>query len=123
MISPVRKEDSGEQFELPDVIKASYASNVKLVAELLDNGVDINSVDPRDNLSILHIACMQGDADLVKLLLKHDEEHGDLDFTIRSLHRPRLAWQYAMNSGHVEIAHLVDRAGLKKQDPSRTFDI
>jgi ankyrin repeat protein len=114
MILSVRKENSGEQEELPSIISYAYSGNVEGVALLLAKGVDVNTVDPGDNLSVLHIACLQGDTALARLILDHDQAHGDVDFTIRSRFRPRLAWQFAMNANFVELAELVDNAGVEK---------
>lgn len=125
MILPVRKENSGEEKELPSIISYAYSGNVEGVARLLAQGVDVNTVDPCDNLTVLHIACLQGDTALARLILDHDKAHGDVDFTIRSRFRPRLAWQFAMNANFVELAELVDNAGVEKarvlRDSSHPF--
>lgn len=115
MIVPVIRTIDITDRELPDIIIAAYAGNCALVSALLQEGVDVNSVDPDDNLSILHIACLQGDKALVNLLLEHDKAYHNVDFSIRSLHRPRLAWQFAMNGNFFDIAQIVDQAGLDKQ--------
>lgn len=108
------RADDGEYEFPPDIINAAYSGNVKQVRELLEQGEDVNSVDPGDNLSILHIGCMQGDEELVDLILEWDDRYGSVDFSVRTRYRPRLAWQLAMTSGHVELAHRVDFAGLAK---------
>lgn len=114
MITPVKITDDRPNGELPDIIRAAYAGDISQVAILLENGVSVNSVDPRDNLSILHIACMQGDSRLAELVLQRDKVIGDVDFTIKSLFRPRLAWQFAANGNHLELAARVHDAGIRK---------
>lgn len=114
MISLMRKEESNTDEELPDIVRMAYRGDAAGVARLLQNGADVNSVDPSDNLTILHIACLQGDLQLANVILDHDKNFGDVDFTIKSLHRPRLAWQFAMNGNFTELAELVDGAGLRK---------
>jgi ankyrin repeat protein len=54
------KTDVAERHEIPDapeIIHACYEGKSDDVKRLLDNGADINSVDSRDNLTCLHIAC------------------------------------------------------------------
>jgi hypothetical protein len=105
----------GDDTELPDIVLAAYAGDVEMVAKILAAGGDPNSVDPRDNLSLLHIACLQGDERLADLLLQRAKEKCDLDFSIRSRSRPRLAWQYAANANHLELAERVHEASLTPQ--------
>lgn len=114
MTAPVRSTDENIFDEMPGIIEAAYAAHHEQVARLLAEGVDVNTVDPRDNLTILHIACMQGDDRLVDIILEHDKLHGGVDFDIRSRHRPRLAWQFAINCNFPELAERVDDAGLAK---------
>lgn len=114
MTNPVSDVNFYEWNELPPIVIAAYAGNVDEVRSLLDSGASVNSCDPADNLSLLHIACLQGDMRLVQLILEHDAKTGEVDFSLRSLYRPRLAWQFAMNSSFYEIAELVDRAGLNR---------
>lgn len=114
MINSMKSYLSNTSDNLPDIVRAAYQGDVERVAKLLAEGADPNATDPRDNLSLLHIGCMQGDGELISLLLDHDKEHGNLDFTIRSSYRPRLAWQFAANGHHLSLAELVHEAGLKK---------
>lgn len=113
----VREEEPypPKEINIPEIIRAAYAADVERVRQLLLEGADVNSVDPRDNLSILHIAGMQADLKLAELILEHDAAHHDVDFTIESIFRPRVAWQYAANSNSWDIAELVHRAGLIKE--------
>lgn len=122
LYSERENNDPGSYRKLPNIIQAAYAGNHNLVAALLREGDNVNSVDPRDNLSILHIAGLQGDRELVRVVLDYERQVGGVDFTIRSLYRPRLAWQFAMNRNFIEIAELIDDAGLAKlnrQSPPR----
>lgn len=115
MILPMTSSWEDRKKPMPEIIKAAYNLDAAEVARLIGNGVSPNSVDFRDNLSLLHIGCMHGDDALVELILKREEEHGDIDFTIKSRFRPRLAWQYAANNNHLDLAALVHRAGLRKE--------
>lgn len=108
------ERDDETDHVLPDIIKAAYARDSAAVSALLAEGVDVNSVDPRDNLTALHIGCMNGDTALVDVLLRYEAATGRLDFAIQSKYRPRVAWQFAMNSHHYDIARAVDAAGLAK---------
>lgn len=114
MIQAVKKTNSGEAPIMPSIILAAYMGNYKLVEQLLKKGVDVNSVDPRDNLTCLHIGCMQCDEELVNVILERERTHGDVDFTIKSRYRPRLAWQCAVGSDWMDMAHKVFLAGQKK---------
>lgn len=107
-------ESMAEPKDIPraaEIIKACYACDWKKVEDLLNAGDDVNTVDERDNLTCLHIACMQNDAKIVNVILRHNENHHDVDFSITSRYRPRYAWQYAMNAGHYELAQKVFVAG------------
>lgn len=102
------KSDEGMTTDTPDIISAALDGNSELVDTLLEQGEDINTVDPVKGFTCLHIACMQGHRALLDVLVKHHKEHGDLDFTIRAIDPPRLAWQMAMNFHHYDIANEVD---------------
>jgi ankyrin repeat protein len=121
MISPMKGQQTDASIQFPDIIIAAYESRYDDVRRLLAMGVDVNSVDARDNLSILHIACLQGDLTLAQIILDHDKSHGNVDFSIRSLYRPRLAWQYAMNGNFTELAEIVHAAGLAKLKRPRSL--
>jgi len=114
MINSMKNTDEGEGQKLPDIVLAAYDGDVELVSQLLDIGADPNSLDPADNLTLLHIACMQGDMKLAQLLIEHDRKHGNVDFDARSSFRPRLAWQFAANANFLEISELVHSAGVTK---------
>jgi ankyrin repeat protein len=116
MIVPVKELNSGtnEDGELPDIIQAAYDGNIAKVAALLAGGVSVNSVDPRDNLTILHIACLQGDTRLAETLLQHDTSNDDLDYGVVTKSKSRQAWQLAMAGNFFDLAHRVHRAALVK---------
>jgi len=119
MIKVMENTDEGDRKKLPDIVLAAYEGDVALVSKLLVNGADPNSLDPADNLTLLHIACMQGDKELVDVILEHDYQHGNVDFTVRSSFRPRLAWQFAANGNFLEISEQVHSAAVKKDQLSR----
>lgn len=96
---------------IPDIIVAAYKGNYKVVEDLLNSGVDVNTVDPRDNLTCLHIGCMNGDEPLIQIILDHNRRHNDVDFDIKSNFRPRAAWQFAINSNNPRLARMVDQEG------------
>lgn len=115
----VYNEEMASKSEIPnapEIIHACYAGDAKRVEELLGSGADINSLDERDNLTCLHIACMHNDSPIVDVLLAHNKVHNDLNFGARSRYRPRYAWQYAMSAGHFDLGHKVFVAG---QDATR----
>ena len=114
MIIPMPRPVGGSEEEPPDIIRAAYAGDHRLVSDLLQKGADVNAIDPNDNLTVLHIACLQGDRALAEVVLERDKNFGDVDFNIRSRHRSFLAWQFAMCADFVELAELVDNAGLAK---------
>jgi ankyrin repeat protein len=115
MINTVSDLREGEDQKLPDIVVAAYDGDIELVASLLNQGVDPNSADPADDLTLLHIACMQGDLKLVELLIDHDRRHGNLDYTAQSSFRPRQAWQFAANGNFLEISDLVHSVGTSKK--------
>lgn len=99
-----------------DIIQAAMDGNASLVRELLDQGADINTVEPQRGFTCLHIACLNGDERVVSELLDFNDRHGGLDFSIRTSEPPRYAWQLAMSAHHYELAERVDRAG-RRDDP------
>lgn len=50
---------------------ATSAGNVKTLEELLNQGADVNSTTDYDGRTALHIACVEGNTEAVKFLLKH----------------------------------------------------
>lgn len=104
-----------ERVGLAPIVDAAYDGDVGLVLGLLKAGADPNSVDPSDNLTVLHIACLQGDEGLVDALLEWDRTSKSIDYEVRSTFRPRLAWQTAFTSGFYEIARKVDDRGLERR--------
>lgn len=112
MINPVKKYEDNTDKIMPDIVRAAYRGRHDEVAALLSQGESVNSADDRDNLTLLHIACMQGDRRLVDVILNHDSRYGDLDYAATSRFRPRLAWQFAVNGNHLDIAERVHEAAL-----------
>lgn len=106
---------SGTSNTMPSIIQAAYRRDQELVAKLLIDGANVNDVDPEDHLTCLHIACMNGDDAIVDVILNWDKSHQGVDFDIKSKYRPRLAWQYAMNSHHYEIARKVLAASKRSR--------
>lgn len=98
-------------------VRAAVEGDAKKVREILVKGADINTVEPTNGLTCLHIACLNGDADVVRVLLEHHAKHGDLDFTIRSKNPERFAWQLAMSAHHYDIANAVDAASQTPKKP------
>lgn len=123
MINPVTEFGPDKTDDLPDIIKAAYRGDSPLVRQLIQQGVDVNTVDPRDNLTVLHIACLQNDRALADVVLDRDREHGDVDFFIKSAFRPRLAWQYAANGDFRELAARVHDATLARLPKPKPFSI
>jgi ankyrin repeat protein len=97
--------------EIQEIIKAAMDGNAQLVAEMLENGADINTVEPTRGFTCLHIACLNGDDSVVDVLLDFNEKRGGLDFSMRTFDPPRYAWQLAMSAHHYELADRVDQLG------------
>lgn len=115
MIKIMNSYDDNASGEIPEIVIYTYSGYVDMVLKLLKDGQSPNTVDPRDNLSLLHIAAMQGDAKMVQLLLDHDKKYRNLDYSIKSIFRPRLAWQYAANNGFNELADRILDAEINKK--------
>jgi ankyrin repeat protein len=95
----------------PLIISAVKGGNYKIVKVLLDNGVDIHSLN-KDKNTPLHLAALTGNYKLVKLLLEYGADinkTGELKFT------PIL---YAAQQGYDEIIQLLFDIGanLEHQD-------
>ena len=114
MIKAVKQEKTDDDTGTiqPDIIEAAYLGDAALVQKLLIAGADVNAVDPRDNLSCLHIAGLHGDRVLADVILAWNKAHGGVDFSIRSRFRPRLAWQFAINATHPDLALSIQSASL-----------
>lgn len=106
------RSDGGIGDGIQDIIQAALDGNAKLVRDLLDAGADVNTVEPSRGFTCLHIACLNGDSDVVDVLLDHHQRFKNLDFSIKSNEPPRYAWQLAMSAHHYELANRVDAMGL-----------
>lgn len=91
-----------------DLLSAARMGDIELFSTLLRSGADINITTADRGLTSLHIACEQGDKELVETILAYHRETGRVDFTIKTSVKPRLAWQLAMNAGFYDIANQVD---------------
>ena len=104
------RKDAGTGDTIKDIIEAAMEGNAPLVREVLKQGADINTIEPNRGFTCLHIACLNGDEDVVDVLLEHHRQYGDLDFSIKTLNPPRYAWQLAMSAHHYDIGNKVDEA-------------
>lgn len=104
------RSEGGIGDAIQDIIEAALDENAPLVKELLEQGADINTIEPERGFTCLHIACQNGDDDVVDVLLDHNRRFRDLDFTIKSINPPRYAWQLAMGARHYDLANKVDAA-------------
>lgn len=116
-MTAVPKRDDGVGGNILELIEAAYNGDVRKIRILLRDGANINSIEPETGFTCLHIACLNGDTEVVNALLEHHQEFQTLDFTIKSKDPPRSAWQLAMSARHYEIANLVDAAGFTSQPP------
>lgn len=96
------------------LLLAAYNSDIPRFRLLLSQGADVNEVELGTGFTSLHIACLRGDTALAQEIIEHDNRTDEVDFQIRCLHRPRLAWQLAMNAHYYALARIVDDAGLRK---------
>lgn len=103
------RSETGQGDQIKDIIQAAIDGDAKLVANLLTEGADVNTVEQDRGFTCLHIACVNGDADVVQAVLDHHARHGDVDFSILSNDPPRRAWQLAMSFGHYDIADKIDQ--------------
>ncbi len=87
--------------------------NYSEAERLLEEGVNVNSIDPNDkNKPALHIACHNGDLEMVKLLERHGCDFEGLDYE----HLTPLF--FAISSENIElIQYLLDKgANLEQKD-------
>ena len=108
-------ERSGSNVRSGDLIRAAYSGDLMKFRALLRDGADINEIEEKTGFTSLHIACSLGNSHLVAEILEFDNSTNLVDFEIRCLHRPRLAWQLAMNAHFYNVARSVDAAGLHKR--------
>lgn len=101
------RSETGQGDRIKDIIQAALDGDAKLVASLLAEGADVNTVEQDRGFTCLHIACLNGDTDVVDVILDHHAHHDDVDFSILSSDPPRLAWQLAMSFGHHDVGQKV----------------
>lgn len=78
---------------IPEIVSAALDGDHEKVADLLKAGVSVNTLDERDGISLLHIACSHNDNRLADVIFEWDRLHRDVDYTIKSRFNQRLAWQ------------------------------
>lgn len=105
--NPKTSEDVDSQLRNMELVDAAIAGNVPLVSRLLQLGANVNTTEPANGMTCLHIACVQGNKDLATFLVNYHQSTGEIEFNLRTKVRPRLAWQLALNGHHFEIAELV----------------
>lgn len=105
MISTNKNEEINDDTVLEEIILAALDNNNKLVASLLQAGVDINT--EFQGFTPLHIAAMHGNGALVELLLRHSETVQKIDFSIQTTERGSLAWQLAAECNHMDLANKI----------------
>lgn len=108
---------SGTGETIGSIIDAAMKSDAALVRDLLDAGADINTVDPARGYTCLHIACLNGDDDVVDVLLAYNRFYGGLDFWLQTNEPKRYAWQLAMSAHHYDLAERVDAAAGERPKP------
>lgn len=92
--------------EVEEFFQAVKANHIQRVTELLNTGVDVNSVDLSDlHRSALHVAVREGHYDLVRLLLERGADMQYEDDT------DECAYHVAMNNDHDNIANFFLEAG------------
>lgn len=92
--------------EVEEFFRAAKANDIRTVTELLDAGVDVNSVDLSDlHRSALHAAAREGHCDLARLLLERGADVHYEDDT------DECAYHVALNNDHDNIANLLLEAG------------
>ena len=101
------RKETGQGDRIKDIIQAAMDGDARLVASLLAEGADVNTVEQSRGFTCLHIACTNGDADVLDAILDHHARHDDVDFLILSSDPPRLAWQLAMSFGHHDLGEKV----------------
>tara|TARA_R110002126_G_scaffold239459_13_gene382809 strand:+ start:224 stop:613 length:390 start_codon:yes stop_codon:yes gene_type:complete len=116
------RTEGGIGDSIKDIIEAAINGDAPLVKEILEQGGDINTIEPERGFTCLHIACQNGDNDVADVLFEHNSRFHDLDFTIQTFDPPRLAWQLAMSAHHYDLANRVDvaargEAGSKPSGP------
>ncbi|XP_028031741.1 histone-lysine N-methyltransferase EHMT1-like isoform X1 [Bombyx mandarina] len=92
--------------EVEEFFQAAKANDIQRVTELLDSGVDVNSVDLSDlHRSALHVAAREGHYDLVQLLLERGADMQYEDDT------DECAYHIALNNDHDNIGSLLLKTG------------
>lgn len=105
MISPNKNLHEDDGTVLQGIVKAALDDDNKLVGQLLQQGVDINT--NFQGFTALHVACMHGNRELVDVLLNHSRSVQPIDFAIKTTDRGMLAWQLAAAMSHFDLAEKV----------------
>jgi ankyrin repeat protein len=70
-----------KQNSVPEFLSAVKEHNYQAVQDMIDAGTSIASIDPNDNNKMaIHLACENGDIEMVKLLEKNGADLESLDF-------------------------------------------
>lgn len=84
---------------------ACFRGHVNVVRLLLENGGDMNYVEPIMSMSLTHVAAQEGQLDVVALLIQYG---ADSDRALDSGQTPCMA---AIRRGHVDVVQLLIDSG------------
>lgn len=107
-------DDNGGKKRDGDIIQAAINREYLRISVMLQDGVNVNTTDEVYGYTILHIGCINGDRELIDIVLDYHLKNKSVDFQIRTKHDNMQAWQYAMVYHHYEIARSVDPALVGK---------
>jgi ankyrin repeat protein len=104
----VNAQDKTGSTALMFAASGPYAETVQL---LLDSGAKIDTIDSGEHFSALMWAAAEGQADVVKLLLKHKA-----DFTLKDVDGDT-AESFAAKNNHTAVVAILQEAASKKAAP------
>jgi hypothetical protein len=69
---------------LPPLVQAFHHGDIDEFKRMLDEGEDVNSIDDRDDLSVLMLAGMYNDEAFVDAVFSHHDRHQGVNFGLKS---------------------------------------
>ena len=98
------KVDARDNLNRTALMYASTGPFAETVQLLIDAGANVNAADAQENWTPLMFAAAEGQADVVKILLKHGATTANRDVDGDT------ALQFALSKGHQEVADLISNS-------------
>lgn len=83
----------------------------RAIADMLNSGQDVNETNDL-GYTLLHMACADGDMELVDIILDHSRNRQPIDLALRTK-KGLTAWQLAYLHSHFDVASKISDAEME----------